>query len=63
MTPLDVGSGIASPALVTYKRQEGASETQVCINHLQGDSSVQASCTVVHAICMSPYAAFKTNFL
>lgn len=29
VTPLNIGSGVASPALVTYKRQEGASETQV----------------------------------
>ena len=39
MTPLDVGSGIASPALVTYKRQEGASETQVRLVLAQGHAS------------------------
>ena len=34
VTPLDIGSGIARPATVTYKRQEGASETQVQRLHL-----------------------------
>ena len=29
VTPLNIGSGVASPALVTYKKQEGASDTQV----------------------------------
>lgn len=29
VTPLDIGSGVALPATVTYKRQEGASQTQV----------------------------------
>ena len=29
VTPLDIGSGTALPATITYKRQVGASETQV----------------------------------
>ncbi len=32
VTPLDIGSGTALPATITYKRQEGASETQVRVS-------------------------------
>ena len=32
VTPLDIGSGTALPATITYKRQEGASETQVLVS-------------------------------
>ena len=43
VTPLDIGSGTALPATVTYKRQEGASETQARRPHLCS--------TVCHPVC------------
>ena len=56
VTPLDIGSGVASPALVTYKRQEGASETQACIHHPQGVSIVQDM-----LLCTAPKCASIPN--
>ena len=43
VTPLDIGSGTALPATITYKRQEGASETQARKHHFCS--------TVCHSVC------------